>query len=203
MRIPDLAPRGKSDEQAPGPPQAPDLERFRAYLGLLARLEVAPPLRDRVDLSGVVQQTLFEAHQGLSEHPRQDRAEEETIAWLRSILSHNLADELRKLTAQRRNVRQERSLERALDQSASRWEEWLVAQQSSPSQQAIRHEELLRMAEALTALPEGQRRAIELHHLRGLPLAQIAAELGTSKGAVGGLLHRGLKTLRAQLNPQG
>jgi hypothetical protein len=39
--------------------ETPDLERFRAYLILLARLEIAPRLRDRVDLSGVVQQTLL------------------------------------------------------------------------------------------------------------------------------------------------
>ena len=46
-----------------------DLERFRAYLGLLARLEVSQALRDKVDLSGVVQQTLLEAHQGLEGQP--------------------------------------------------------------------------------------------------------------------------------------
>jgi len=42
---------------SPVPLSAEDLERFRAYLALLARLQVAPGLRDRVDLSGVVQQT--------------------------------------------------------------------------------------------------------------------------------------------------
>ncbi len=177
-----------------------DLERFRAYLALLARLEVAPRLRDKVDLSGVVQQTLLEAHRELTDHPRAGRTEPETMAWLRSILSHNLTDVLRKLLAKRRDVRHECSLEKALDQSASRCEAWLVAQESSPSQHAIRQEELLRMAEGLASLPEGQRRSIELHHLQGWPLLQIAAELGTTKAAVAGLLHRGLKTLRARLN---
>ncbi len=143
---------------------------------------------------------MLEAHQGVIDRPAADRTEAETIAWLRSILSHNLADALRKLTAKRRDYRNERSLERALDQSASRCEAWLVAEQSSPSQQAIRHEELLRMAESLAALPESQRRAIELHHLQGWPLVEIAAELATTKAAVAGLLHRGMKTLRAQLN---
>ncbi len=176
-----------------------DLERFRAYLGLLARLEVSPAMRDKVDLSGVVQQTLLEAHQGLEGQPGRLRTDDELVAWLRSILSHNLADVLRKLTAQKRDVSREWSLDAALDQSASRLERWLAAEQSSPSQRAIRQEELLRMAEALAGLPESQRRAIELHHLRAKPLAEIAGELGTSKAAVAGLLHRGMKALRSRM----
>jgi RNA polymerase sigma-70 factor (ECF subfamily) len=184
-----------------GPRTPDDLERYRAYLGLLARLEVSPPLRDKVDLSGVVQQTLLEAHQGLTADPQRARTDGEAAAWLRSILSHNLADALRKLGARKRDVRRERSLDAALDQSASRLERWLAVEQSSPSQRAVRQEELLRMAESLAELPEAQRRAIELHHLQGMALAEIAAELGTTKAAVAGLLHRGLKTLRAQLDP--
>jgi RNA polymerase sigma-70 factor (ECF subfamily) len=172
-------------------------------LGLLARLEVSPALRDKVDLSGVVQQTLLEAHQGLEDHPRRVRSDGETTAWLRSILSHNLADALRKLAAQKRDVRREWSLDAALDQSASRLERWLAAEQSSPSQRAIRQEELLRMTEALGDLPESQRRAVELHHLKGLALAEIAAELATTKAAVAGLLHRGMKALRTRLDPPG
>ena len=178
-----------------------DLERFRAYLGLLARLEVAPPLRDKVDLSGVVQQTLLEADQGKRGQPNRARTDAETAAWLRSILSHNLSDALRKLAAQKRDIRREWSLDAALDQSASHLEQWLAAEQSSPSQRVIRQEELLRMAESLAALPEAQRRAIELHHLQGMALAEIAAVLGTTKSAVAGLLHRGLKTLRTRLEP--
>ena len=183
------------------PLEVEDLERFRAYLALLARLEIAPRLRDKVDISGVVQQTLLEAHRGLVEHPRAERSAPEVAGWLRSILSHNLADVLRRLTAQKRDFRREWSLEGALDQSASRVEEWLAAEQSSPSGHAIRQEELERMAESLAELPEGQRRAIELHHLQGRQLAEIAQELGTTKSAVAGLLHRGLKALRRRLEP--
>ena len=156
-------------------------------------------MRDKVDLSGVVQQTLLEAHQGLEGQPDRLRTDEELAGWLRSILSHNLADVLRKLAARKRDVHREWSLDAALDQSASRLERWLAADQSSPSQRAIRHEELLRVADAMAGLPEPQRRAIELHHLRSMPLAEIAGELGTTKAAVAGLLHRGMKALRSRL----
>jgi RNA polymerase sigma-70 factor (ECF subfamily) len=183
--------------QAPTAPD--DLERFRAYLGLLARLEVSQAMRDKVDLSGVIQQTLLEAHQGLRGQPDRKRSDEELAAWLRSILSHNLADVLRRLAARKRDVRREWSLDAALDQSASRLERWLAADQSSPSQRAIRQEDLLRVSEAMADLPEAQRRAIELHHLRSLPLSEIADELGTTKAAVAGLLHRGMKALRSRL----
>jgi RNA polymerase sigma-70 factor (ECF subfamily) len=171
-----------------------DLERYRDYLALLARWQLAPPLRGKVDLSGVVQQTLLEAHRAgdrLRAQPAAARA-----AWLRQALANNLRDEVRKRTAAARDVGRERSLEAALGQSSARLEAWLAAHQSSASGRAERHEELLRLATALAALPEDQRRAVEMHHLEGRPLAEVAAVLGRSKGAVAQLLFRGLKKLR-------
>jgi len=71
--------------------------------------------------------------------------------------------------------------------------------QSSPSAQAIRQEELLALAQALARLPEDQRRAVELHHLQGVALAEVGQHLGRTKGAVAQLLFRGLKKLRELL----
>ena len=163
------------------------LVRFREYLGLLARHEVSPRLRSAIDLSGVVQQTLLDAHRA----PPRPRTEAETAAWLRAVFRNNLADEVRRRGAGKRAAGRERPLDPS--------DEGPAAGHTSPSRRAIRAEELLQLAGALAALPEPQRRAVELHHLRGLPLAEIAAALGTTKPAVAGLLHRGLKALRARL----
>jgi len=178
---------------------APDrpLEQYREYLKLLARLELDPRFRGKVDLSGVVQQTLLEAHRDL--HKLRGRSEAQTVAWLRKILANNLTDEVRRLGAAVRDVTRERSLEAALEESASRLEGWLSTEQSSPSQQAIRQEQLAHMAGALAQLPEAQRQAVELHHLKGYPLARVATEMGRTKGAVASLVFRGLEKLRELL----
>jgi RNA polymerase sigma-70 factor (ECF subfamily) len=168
-----------------------DLGRFREYLCMVARLEVSPQLRGRVDLSGIVQETLLDAHRS----PPRDRTEAQTAAWLKAILLHNLADEARRRAAGKRDETRERPF-RGTDGHAID----PIADQSSPSRRVIRDEELLDLARALATLPEGQRRAIEMHHLQARPLAEIAEELGTTKAAVAGLLHRGMKALRGQLS---
>jgi RNA polymerase sigma-70 factor (ECF subfamily) len=176
--------------------RAGELERYREYLALLARLQLGGRLQGKVDLSGVVQQTLLEAHQALGRLAAQGPGQEVTAAWLRHILANNLRDEVRKCSAAVRDAGRERSLEAALDESSARLETWLAADQSSPSQRAVQQEELLALADALGTLAEDQRRAVELHHLQGRPLAEVARELQRSKGAVASLLFRALKELR-------
>src|SRR5262249_33512621 len=96
----------------------------------------------------------------------------------------------------KRDVSRERSLEEALEESSARLQNWLAAEQSSPSQEAGRKEQGVRLAEALAQLPEPQREAVTLRHLEGWSLADIADHLGRTQAAVVGLLQRGLKALR-------
>jgi RNA polymerase sigma-70 factor (ECF subfamily) len=170
------------------------LERFRAYLHLLARLQLDARLRAKVDLSGVVQQTLWEGHRVLMQDPPADDAP--LAALLRRLLANNLADEVRKAHADKRDVGREQSLDVALAASSARLEAFLAADHSSPEQRAGRNEELLRLAAALERLPEAQRQAVEMHYLQGWRLEEIAKHLGRGKSAVAGLLHRGLDKLR-------
>jgi len=86
-----------------------------------------------------------------------------------------------------------------LAESSARLEAWLIAEQSSPSQQAMHNEQMLRLADALTALPDGQREAVVLHYWQELSLNEVAAQMGRSPASVAGLLQRGLKTLRGLL----
>jgi RNA polymerase sigma-70 factor, ECF subfamily len=174
------------------------LERFRSYLLLLARVRLDPMVRAKVGASDVVQQTLLEAHRDLAQ--LRGRTVGEQAAWLRQILARNLANVLRDLRRDKRDVAREQPLQAALDESASRLEAWLAAEQSSLSQQVERHERAVRLAEALAALPENQREAVVLRHWHGHSLVEIGERLGVTTAAVTGLLHRGLRNLRKQLH---
>ncbi len=172
-------------------------EQFHDYLLLLARVQLGPQLRGKLDPSDLVQQTLLDAHRQREQFRGSDAGA--MRAWLRRILACNLADALRALGRDKRDVQRERSLEAALDQSSARIEAWLAAEQSSPSQKAARNEQLLRLARAVSALPEAQREAVVLHYWEELPLVEVAARMERSVAAVAGLLQRGLRGLRSVL----
>jgi len=161
------------------------LERYRAYLTLLARARILPVHGRKIDASDVVQQTLMDVFSKREQF--RGTSEVELTAWLRQILKHNLLDALRHEQRAKRDVRREQQIGAVIDQSMTRVEEWLVAVQSSPSQHVRKEEDLLWLSEALDTLPVAQREAIVLHHLQGLKLSEVATQLGRSEPAVFGI----------------
>jgi RNA polymerase sigma-70 factor (ECF subfamily) len=174
-------------------------EQFREYLHFLARQHLGEGW-GKLEASDIVQQTLLEAHRKRDQFRGHTAAE--MAAWLRQMLAYALADALRAATRAKRDVTRERSLEAALEQSSVRLEAWLAAEQSSPSQQANRNEQIRRLAEALERLPDAQREAVVLHYWQDWTVAAIGRHLGRTPAAVAGLLKRGLAQLRQHLNEE-
>jgi RNA polymerase sigma-70 factor (ECF subfamily) len=175
------------------------LEGYRDYLRLLARLQMAPQLAGKVDPSDIVQETLLKAFQALE--GLEFRSDAEFTAWLRTILVNSLRDVIRRLQADRRDVRLEQSLEASVEESSARLEAWLAGNDFAPARHLDRQEQLQALAQALAQLPEDQRAALEMKHLQGCAVADIGRHMGKSRAAVAGLLRRGLERLRELLGP--
>jgi DNA-directed RNA polymerase specialized sigma24 family protein len=63
----------------------PPLDRFRSYLKFLARVQLDPRLRAKLDDSDLVQQTLLQAHRAIGQF--RGSTAEELAGWLRQILA--------------------------------------------------------------------------------------------------------------------
>jgi RNA polymerase sigma-70 factor (ECF subfamily) len=191
---------GDTVDRTADPDERP-LENYRDYLRMLARLQLSPRLQAKLDASDVVQQAILQAHASRAQF--RGESEAEWLAWLRAILANALAAAARRFAAEARDLDRERALEAELEQSSSQLEGLLAADLTSPSERAVRCEELLRLAHAMNHLPPDQRRVVELHHLKGLPVAEVAKLMDRTRPAVVGLLFRGLKKLRELLQDEG
>jgi RNA polymerase sigma-70 factor (ECF subfamily) len=173
------------------------LQQFQAYLQTLTFIQIDPRLGGKAGWSDIIQKTLIEAWKTLERIEAMD--EESQKRWLRRMLLNNLKDEIDRFLAQIRDVRRERSLEEAARGSSLRLGSWIDAEEATPSEKAIRHEEELRVVEALAQLPQRQRETVILKQYHGWKLAEIADYLGETLGAVAGLQARGLARLRQLL----
>jgi RNA polymerase sigma-70 factor, ECF subfamily len=172
----------------------PDIERYRNYLRVLADIQLGKRLQSKVDASDIVQVSMYEAHQGLSKGTFGSEAE--LLAYLRKVLVNNLLNVVRQYETGKRDISRERSLAADVEHSSARLEQFLAAEQTTPSQQAVRNENAGKLAAALAKIPESQRQAIVLKHFHNKSLAEIAVELDRTELAVAGLLKRGLQKLR-------
>jgi RNA polymerase sigma-70 factor, ECF subfamily len=171
------------------------LESYRNYLRLLARTGIDASLRGKADPSDLVQETLLKAHQHFDQFRGQ--TETELVAWLRQILTRNLADLVRRFkTAGTRTVAREQSLDDVIGASSRALMELIAPNGHSPSQSAQRRELSIILADALAELASDHREVVVLRTLEGRDWEEVARAMGRSPGAVRLLWARALKKLR-------
>ena len=181
-----------------GDPQAIGrlFESCRSYLGLVARAQVESWLQAKVDASDIVQQTMLEAYRDFARF--QGNTEAEWLAWLRRILAHNAADFIRQYHGtDKRQARREVSLGQQSSSAAGFLEP--ADRGESPSQQVMRKERELQVAEAVAKLAPDYQEVIMLRNLERLPFDEIARRMGRSRPAVQMLWMRAIRKLQEEL----
>jgi RNA polymerase sigma-70 factor, ECF subfamily len=178
------------------------LGRYGPWLKLLARLQGESRFRAKFDPSDVVQQTLLEAVRAFPQF--RGATEPEFTAWLRQILAHALAHEVRRYAGtQKRDVDREVSFDQELSQTSQRLGDLLADSGTSPSGQVVRREQEMLLAALLDRLPADYREVIILRHLEGLSHDAVARRMGRRPGAVRMLWVRALARLREEVARTG
>lgn len=178
------------------------LQHYEPWLRMLARLQFESQFHAKFDPSDIVQQTMLQAVRDFARF--RGTTDAELAAWLRQILAHTLAHEIRRYGGtQKRDLAREVPLDQQLTQASERLGDILPAPGTSPSQAVVRQERQVQLAQALERLPEDYREVIVLRNLEGLSHDEVAARMGRNTGAVRMLWVRALTRLRQELEQIG
>ncbi len=174
---------------------------YRNYLRMVVRTGLGPRLRERVELSDVVQEALVEVVRQFPQFTGQTEAA--LLGWLRRLVGQKLADLGRYHSrAKRAGGVSARPLDAPPDSSARSGEEGgrlldiLSLSQSSPSQAASKREQLVLLADAFAGLPVDEADVLWLYYAENLSYETIGQRLGLSRKSVRGIFARGLKHLK-------
>jgi RNA polymerase sigma-70 factor (ECF subfamily) len=176
-------------------------DKHRRRLRALVAMRMQGGLATRIDASDVVQDSLAEADGRLEDYLQ--RRPLPFYLWLRQLALQRLIDlHRRHVVAGKRSVRREERGGAIADESMNDLAQRLVARSSSPSRRASREELRIKVREALDQLPRNDREVLVLRHLEQLSMAEIAALLGLTEGAVKVRHLRALQRLRDRLGDQ-
>ena len=167
----------------------------RNYLAFSARAQVHSWLKVKVDASDLVQQTMLEAHRDFERF--QGGSEREWLAWLRKILSHNVADFVRHYRGTaKRQVFREVPFRASGDTGQLGGAPEPAAPDGTPSQEFVRRDSELRLVAALERLSPDYQEVIFLRNLQRLSFNEVAEQMGRSRPAVQMLWKRAIDKLR-------
>ena len=178
------------------------LVRYQDRLRQMIAVRMDRRLAARLDPSDVVQETLAEAIQQLSDY-FQNRPLP-FYPWLRQLACDRLAElHRRHIQTRMRSVTCEaRWAPEVPDESALELASRLLARSSSPSARLRREEVCVRVQAALAQLAEHDREVLVLRHLEQLSTREIAAVLGITEGAVRTRHLRALERIRILLGKE-
>jgi len=144
--------------------------------------------------SDIAQESVLRALHGFWKFKGTTRAE--WFAWLQRIFRNHVAQSLRDSRRKKRGPPVRATLDdpEALEVRSA---------QKSPSQAAALEEDWHLLFSKLYELPDEQRDAVWLCHIKELPVSEVARRLGKTEGAIAGLLHRGLEALRVRVKGTG
>jgi RNA polymerase sigma-70 factor (ECF subfamily) len=177
---------------------------YRNYLRMVVRTGLGPRLRERLEMSDVVQEVLVEVVRQFPQFTGQNEAA--LVGWLRRLVGQKLADLGRYHSrAKRAGASATLPLEgMAKDavaglrtgEESGRLLDMLSLSQTSPSQAASRREQIVLLADALAALPEPEADVLWLHSTENLSFEAIGERFGLSRKSIRGIMARGLKRLK-------
>lgn len=178
------------------------LDRHRNRLRQMVKYRMDPRLSTRVDPSDVVQESLAEAAEQLSEYlkhrPLPFYPWLRQIAWRKLIRFHE-----HHLWTAKRSLKRERDLRMRLsDHSSIQLMQQLAGSVGGPSTAMIRQEHSELVREALRQLSPQQREVLILRYVEQLSVAEIAAILDISPAAVSMRHVRGIERMRDALRGQ-
>src|SRR6476646_2977646 len=182
---------------------------YRNYLRMVVRTGLGPKLRERVELSDVVQEALVEVVRQFPQFTGQHEAA--LVGWLRRLVGQKLADLARYHNRAKRSsggpimpLDAPWGLEGGAGadpgHGGGRLLDMLALSQTSPSEAASRRELTVLLADALADLPETEAEVLWLYHADGLSFEAIGDRLGISRKSVRGIWARGLKGLKRHMS---
>ncbi len=180
---------------------------YQNYLRMVVRTGLGPRLRERVELSDVVQEALVEVVRQFPQFTGDSEAA--LVGWLRRLVGQKLADLGRYHSrAKRAGASSALPLDAAPPDAAGgfrpgeesgRLLDMLSLSQTSPSQAVSRREQIVLLADALAGLTDLEADVIWLYYAESLSFEAIGQRFGLSRKSIRGIMARGFKRLKRSL----
>jgi RNA polymerase sigma-70 factor (ECF subfamily) len=171
------------------------IETCRGYLLSIANRELSADLQQKLGPSDLVQDTICEAQQCF--HQFSGLRRDEFLAWVRTILLHNLSNTRR---AFRDVSKRQIARETSLDGSDPRLKRSLVAREPPPAEAILAKEQIEMVQAAIRRLPTPFCDVIYLRHREHRSFAEIGERLGRTPDAARKLWQRAVEWLAEELN---